>query len=310
MLSFSASTDCATTPNREIGKYQPAICPVDLPAGSDLSEKLDFGYVSVPEEHAKPDGPVIQVAVARCKSTGDQPASDPIVLINGGPGDSNLDLFIRLMVGPIGKAFLAQRDVVIIELRGLRYSKPNLVCEEVFEAQLGMVDKDLKGDEVNQVLLRAMRASHDRFVKEGINLSAYNNVESAADIALVMTTLKYDQFNMLAASAGTIVAQHVMRANPARVRSVILNAAVPIGLPFFRDMILNGAESLQRVFKLCEADSACHLVYPNLEDRFFAHIDKLNKEPVTIPVKNPTTGEEVNFVLNGDRLSTWLFVSM
>ncbi len=246
VLSFSTSTDCATTPNPEIGRYQPAICPVDLPEGSDLSDKLEFGYVSVPEQHNKPDGPVIQVAVARCKSTGDQPASDPIVLINGGPGDSNLDLFIRLMAGPIGKAFLAKRDVVIIELRGLRYSKPNLVCEEVFEAQLSMVDKDMKGDEANQVFLRAMRASHDRFVKEGINLSAYNNVESAADIALVMTTLKYDQFNMLAASAGTIVAQHVMRGYPARVRSVILNAAVPIGLPFFRDMIFNTVNRIKQ----------------------------------------------------------------
>ena len=310
VIGSSTSIDCTTIPNPEIGRYQPAVCPVDLPEGSDLTDKLEFGYIAVPEQHTKPDGPVIQVAVARFRSASDQPAADPIVLINGGPGDSNLDLFVRLMAGPMGKAFLSQRDVVIIEIRGLRYSKPNLVCDEVFEAQLRMVDKDLKGEEANQVLLTAMRASHDRFVKAGINLSAYNNVETAADIALVMTILKYDQFNMLAASAGTIVAQHVMRNHPERVRSVILNAAVPIGFPFFRDLILNACRSLQRVFELCEADSACRLAYPDLENRFFSYVEKLNTEPVTIPVKNPNTGEEVSFVLNGDRLSTWLFVSM
>jgi pimeloyl-ACP methyl ester carboxylesterase len=294
----------------DIGKFQPAICPVDLPKGSDLGDRLEFGYIAVPERHARPEGPVIQLAIARFRSASDDPKPDPLVLNTGGPGDSNLDLFVPLMAGPPGKAFLAERDVVVIELRGLRHSKPSLVCEEVFDAQLGMLDRDVKGEEADRILLAAMRASHNRFVEAGIDLSAYNNVETAADIDLVMTALGYDRFNIFGASAGTIVAQHVMRDYPERVRSVILNAAVPIGTPFFRDMVRNASESLEQTFRSCDADSACRAAYPDLEDRFFAYVERLNAEPVTIPVKNPNTGEEVAFVLNGDRLSTWLFVSM
>ena len=310
LIVFPVPADCGPVADPDIGKFQSAICPVALPEGSGLGDAFEFGYVTVPEQHARPGGPVIQVAVARFRSRSDHPVPDPLVLNTGGPGDSNLDLFVPLMAGPMGQAFLAQRDVVVIELRGLRYSKPALVCDEVFEAQSRMLGQDIRGEEANQVLLTAMRASHDRFVKEGINLSAFNNVETAADIDLVMTTLGYGQFNILGASAGTIVAQHVMRDYPERVRSAILNAAVPIGTPFFRDMMLNASESLERMFRLCEADSACRAAYPNLEERFFAYLEKLNRQPVTIPVKNPETGEETHFVLNGDRLSTWLFVSM
>lgn len=310
LITYFTMTGFAAAPNPDIGKFEPATCPVDLPEGSDLGNRFEFGYVTVPEQHTKPGGPVIQVAVARFKSSSDNPVPDPIVLNTGGPGDSNIDQFIPMMASPMGQTLLAQRDVVIIELRGLRYSKPALICDEVFDAQLSMIDKDIRGKEANQILLTAMRASYDRFQKEGINLSAYNNAETAADIAMIMTTLGHDKFNIFGTSAGTMVAQHVMRDYPQRVRSVILNAAVPLGVPFFRNMMSNASESLERMFKHCEADEACNAAYPNMEEKFFAYLEQLNKEPVTIPVKHPDNGEEVSFVLNGDRLSTWIFASM
>ena len=32
-----------------------------LPEGIELGENVDFGYVTVPEHHAHPEGPVIQI---------------------------------------------------------------------------------------------------------------------------------------------------------------------------------------------------------------------------------------------------------
>ena len=310
LASFLAATVWAAPPDPGIGTFEPAPCPVDLPAGDDLAGRFEFGYVTVPELHAAPDGSTIQVAVARFRSTGADPAPDPVILNTGGPGDSNMDQFIPMMTGPMGQAILAQRDVVIIELRGLRYSKPALICEEVFEAQRRMLEKDIEAEEANRILLAAMRASHDRFVGQGINLSAYNNVETAADIAMIMTTLGYARFNLFGSSAGTIVAQHVMRDYPNRVRAVVLNAAVPFGHPFLEEMMLNASRSLERMFRLCEADEACRAAYPDMEKRFFDYLSQLNREPVIVPLKDPASGETVRFVLNGDRLSTWLFSSM
>jgi len=263
-ITYFTMPGYAAAANPDIGKFEPATCPVDLPEVSDQGNRFEFGYVTVPEQHARPGGPVIQLAVARFKSISDNPAPDPLVLNTGGPGDSNMDQFIPSMAGPMGQALLAQRDVVIIELRGLRYSKPALICDEVFEAQIGMIGKDIRGKEANQILMAGMRASYDRFQKEGINLSAYNNVETAADIAMIMTTLGYDKFNIFGSSAGTMVAQHVMRDYPQRLRCVVLNAAVPLGQSFFRNMMSNASKSLDWMFEQCEADEACNAAYPDM----------------------------------------------
>jgi pimeloyl-ACP methyl ester carboxylesterase len=300
----------APTPNPDIGRFEAAPCPVELPPSMELGDNVDFGYVSVPENHAHPEGPVIEIAVARFRSGAENPAPDPVILNTGGPGDSNMDQFLPLLAGPAGPALLAHRDALIIELRGLRYSRPALACPEVYDAQLAMVGEDVKGEEANGRLLDGMRACHDRLVAEGVDLSAYNNVETAADIALIASSLGYDKFNLFGSSAGTIVAQHVMREFPERVRSVVLNAAVPLGWPFLGEMMPNAAASLERAFQQCAEDEACAGAYPNLETRFFGLLERLNQEPATVPVTNPVDGETVDFVINGDRVSTWLFATM
>ena len=91
-----------------------------------------------------------------------------------------------------------------------------------------MASKDVRSEQGRQILVDAMRECHDRLVGQGVNLSAYNNVETAADIAMVMTALGYDRFNIFGTSAGTMVAQHVMRGSPERVRSALLNAAIQL----------------------------------------------------------------------------------
>ena len=45
--------------------FEPGPCPVDLPAPGGV----ECGMLTVPEVHATPDGPTIQIAVAILKST-------------------------------------------------------------------------------------------------------------------------------------------------------------------------------------------------------------------------------------------------
>ena len=310
MTHLAACGAPAPTPNPRIGKFEAAPCPVELPPGIELGDNVEFGYVTVPERHAHPEGPVIRIAVARFRSAAENPAPDALVLNTGGPGDSNMDQFLPTLAGPAGPVLLGERDAVVVELRGLRYSEPALVCDEVFEAQLSMLGKDVTGEEAKQLLLEGMRSCHDRFVAEGVDLSAYNNAETAADIALIMSSLGYDEFNLFGSSAGTLIAQHVMRDYPDRVRAAVLNAAVPLGGPALRNMVPNAAAALEKAFRLCEEDEGCRTAYPDLENRFFGLIEELNREPVTLPVANPANGETVDLVLNGDRLSTWLFGAM
>jgi pimeloyl-ACP methyl ester carboxylesterase len=303
LLLFAA---CSRAPESNVSRYAVSDCPLEV----NDAQQVQCAFFNVPERHEHPGGKEIQIAAAQFKSANPRAASSPLVLLNGGPGDSNFEMFFPVLASPLGEALLSHGDVVIIESRGLYHSKPNLVAEEVFAAQLEMVGKNIKGPEANRKFVEAIHRAHARFVEEGIDLPAFNNRETAADIAAVLTALGYDRFNLFGTSAGTMVAQEVMRNHPDRLRAVILNAAVPGGSALFEQMFGNAARSLSQYFAMCEADEACASAYPQAEQRFLSALARLNASPKEISVTDPATRQEVSLVLNGDKVSSWIFVSM
>jgi pimeloyl-ACP methyl ester carboxylesterase len=306
LIAALVAAGCTPAPNPDIGRYESIECPLPVPAERTVA----CGMISVPERHARPHGPVIHLAVAQFTSPNPDAAPDPLVLNNGGPGDSNFEGFFPVLASPLGDALLAERDVVIIELRGLYHSRPHLVADEVFEEQLAMIGQDVSGPEANARLLEAMQRTQARFIDEGIDLPAYNHVEMAADIDFVLTELGYGQFNLFGTSAGTMVAQDVMRGYSDRLRAVVLNAAVPDGPALFEEMFLNAARSLQTYFTMCDADAACAAAYPDAEARFLRLLSELNTAPVELRVAHRITGDSTTLVLNGDKLASWTFVSL
>ena len=299
-----------TERNTEIGKFKEASCPFPLPEGLVLGENFRFGYINVPEFHEKPNGKTLQLAVAIFPSSNKEHASDPLVMNTAGPGKSNMDNYVPQISGMLGAYILPDRDIVIIELRGLRYSKPFLRCDEVFEAKKSMMDKNLTTDETLVKLQEAMNASKERFEKDGVNFSAFNNIEIAADIAMIMENLGYSKFNIAGSSAGTMVAHHVIRDYPEMVRCAIMDAGFPIDSTIYKDYVPAIIQTLQGYFKECNNDPHCKSTYPNLERRFLGLLDSLNLNPVIIPTIDPVTGEEINYVLNGYRLSSYIFLNM
>jgi hypothetical protein len=59
---------------------------------------VECGMVTVPEDHANPDGPKIKLAVAIVHSTSPDPAPDPVLFIVGGPGGSALVIMVVVWI--------------------------------------------------------------------------------------------------------------------------------------------------------------------------------------------------------------------
>jgi pimeloyl-ACP methyl ester carboxylesterase len=317
-MLFLASTlilpGCSQVAEERIGVFREAPCPFDLPEGLVEGKSFRFGYVTVPEFHANPNGRFIEVAVAIFPSTSDAPSPDPLVLNTGGPGESNMDNFIPPLAvqhsGRLGELVLPKRDAVVIELRGLRYAKPSLISEELTKARSKMADKNLSAEEMVSIQTQALEQTRARFEEEDVNIAAFNNIETAADIALIMKNLGYEEFNLFGSSAGTLLAQHVIRDFPEQVRCAVLNASVPIGVNFGRDMIPEAANSMRTLFNKCEEDPACSNAFPNLESRFLDFLSSLNESPITIPLEVPGTSEKLDYVLNGHRLAGMMMLHL
>jgi hypothetical protein len=74
----------------DVATFEEALCPFELPGSVVQGRDILCGYVTVPEEHARPDGETVRLAVAVLKSTGDDSVPDPLVIESGGPGNSTL----------------------------------------------------------------------------------------------------------------------------------------------------------------------------------------------------------------------------
>lgn len=289
--------------------FESAACPLELPKGTVESEDIRCGYVTVPEEHGNPSGNTIRLAVAVIPSASDNTQA-PLVMAQGGPGGSSLDAFVGLMLGPFGDFFAANRDIIIFDQRGTLYSEPNLMCEEVFEVMLETLDDNLTSEAAHAATEQALIACRERLVSEGINLSAYDSVENAADVPLVVQALGYTDYHFYGVSYGSLLAFHLLRDHPEGLQSVIVDAIVPTQVNFIPATPVNGVRSLRLLFESCAADAECSSNFPNLEATYVQLLETLTTTPATVQITDPETGEPRNLVLNGDVLAGLTFQTL
>ncbi len=288
------------------GTFIPAECmfdPIELgPTTLDGADLLyECGYVVVPLRHANPDGPTIRLPVAVRRATGGAP--DPLLLAQGGPGGDAFEVF-SLLVQPTS-ALSTSRDIVIFNQRGTPYAEPELACPETDAILAEMLAAD--SDEADRLYNEAMVACYARLVAEGVDLSAFNSLENAADVPLIVRALGYDEYNFYGVSYGTLLGLHLMRNHPEGLRSVILDSVAPTDVNFLSEIAASEDRVFGEVFAACDADAECAAAYPNLEERFYALVARFDENPVDMTLVDPETGQAYDTTLDGRGLRGLLF---
>ena len=282
----------------KIGTFTAGPCPFAVPPTLDAS-RLECGFVTVPERHgADPEaGKTLRLGVAVLKAqtgeaAGDETGAaaevqpDPLVMVQGGPGGSMVELMPyfgpQLAAAP---GFGAQRDLILMDQRGTLHSEPFLFCQEIYQFRVTHA-RDPESPELEAKLQQATADCRDRLMESGVNLSAFNSVESAADVPMVVRALGYGEFNLYGVSYGTMLAQHVMRDHPEGLRSVVLDSVAPLDISFVEEVPQNTQRVLDIFFEACADDDACNEAYPNLEGQFFEAIARLNENPIELKLPN------------------------
>ena len=198
------------------------------------------------------------------------------------------------------------RDLIVLDQRGVGYSEPSLNCPEAEEQWFQDWTQNLSMKESDQHYAKALQACHDRLVSEGINLSAYTSAANAADVEDLRKALGYSQWNIYGGSYGTKLALTIMRDYPEGVRSVILDSAYPLQANLYAGPS-NSLRSLNRIFERCAADTDCNQAYPDLEATFYNLVDQLDTEPPILNLYDALNFKFYKVVLNGDRFIWTIF---
>jgi len=275
-----------------VPRFEPAECQFRLPPGREVT----CGYVVVPENRSSEadSGHRLWLHVAIVHSKSDQPAPDPVVYLGGGPG-GNVSEYTYGIARMFDRIY-RDRDVIVFDQRGVGLSQPSLDCPEVDAYVLEMLDQNPTPEEETRRSLEVYQTCRDRLAAEGIDLSAYNSAENAADVDDIRRALGYDEWNLYGVSYGTRLALTTMRDHPEGIRSVVLDSVVPLQVDLLSEIGPNAERAIDLLFERCAADAACDAAYPDLETFFFALVAQLNAVPITLRV------EPYDVLLDGDDL--------
>ena len=247
------------------------------------------GYAIVPEDRTGDPSQTIRLAVAVFHSKNSNPAPDPVIFLQGGPGGEAIGLSANaypVLVEP----FLSNRDFIAYDQRGTGLSEPALVCEELervnFQDIYGSIDASAR----ELVYQNAFLSCGGLLQSRGINLSAYNTVENAADLRDIVKLLGYEKVNLYGASYGTRLALVTMRNHPEIVRSAILDSVMPVETNWLTEFPNISEYTLTTLFTACKADPDCNKAYPDIETVFWELVQELDTNPVTLTTSTYPTG--------------------
>jgi RND superfamily putative drug exporter len=260
--------------------FEKGPCPSAAAKAFPADLRVDCGVLTVPENRARPNGRTVRLAVAVVHSTAAKPAKDPILFIQGGPAAGAI---VPELTVPYFRPFLRKRDVILLDQRGTGYSRPNLACPELDRAAA----QSFPNFPTQPQYLQAVRACKQRLVASGVDLAAYTDADSAADIADLRTALGIDKWNLLAISAGGELALSIMRLQPKGIRSVILDSAWSNRTLWGPNLWRNASRYLDLLFRTCAAQRACEAAYPRLSEQFEALTKKLDANPLQVRVPKP-----------------------
>jgi pimeloyl-ACP methyl ester carboxylesterase len=270
-----------------------------LPRGQDPAG-VRCGFVTVPENRSRPEGPTVRLAVAVLEATGPSPAEDPIVDLGSGLGPV-LDRSMQRFTADFARPLQTSRDLVFVDQRGSGRSEPRLDCPE------HRLPRDDYGENQSIELdtdrhVQELLACHDRLVREGRDLSGYTTRSLAADIVDVMRALGYRSWNVYGFSQTTRMAQILMRDFGNEIRSVVLDAPIPLAHVHLVDLAANFERTVALIARDCAADARCARVFPDFERQVYELIPDLNASPLVVAPIDAATGDEFRVVFTGDHL--------
>ena len=131
----------------------------------------------------------------------------------------------------------------------------------------------------------------------------YTTSVAMKDLDVVRNALGFEQWNLYGGSYGTRTAQHYLKQYPEHVRSVILDAVVPVGKPLGPEIALEGQRALDAMLERCANDNDCNTAFPNLTNEVNNLISELKEAPRKVKIENLASGKLEEFTFSAGSLT-------
>ncbi len=235
----------------------------------------------VPEDHAKPEGRKISLAIAWLPAKGEA-EPDPMVMIAGGPGQSALETFPG--IAPAFAEVNKKRNIILVDQRGTGGSN-KLSCKNAAGKNAVLEDEDdLAG-------ATAFAARCVAELSKKADLRFYSTTDAIEDLDDVRRAIGAEQLNLMGVSYGTRVAQQYGKKYPAHVRTITIDGIAPNSLVLGAEFARNLEDSLDLQFGRCKKDKACADKLGDTRARLNALMKTLATAPPTVNYRDAISGD-------------------
>ncbi len=235
----------------------PPPAPIDWQPCKDSS--LQCATLQAPLNYADPLGEQVELALIR------QPARDPahrigVLIVNyGGPGNTGID---RLRDRAAGYPAAIQNDFDLISFdpRGVKYSTPELLCQDDSAPPVPQVQPwPVTDQDWQDVETAAKNGLATTCETSGGDILPYLGTENVVrDLDRLRQALGEDKISFWGESYGTVIGQIYADEYPQHIRSMVLDGVVDPNLSgedWAKDQALGFEGALQRFFAYCRSIS-------------------------------------------------------
>ncbi len=251
--------------------------------------QLECSTLAVPVDPDDPEGPTLELALARSVSSGG--AGDRIgsLLMNpGGPGGSGIEALAGLAFG-LPQEITDSFDVVSWDPRGVAESSPVWCLDD--DRKDAQIEGDISPDTAAEFDRAIADQEELRTACETNNADVIEHMSTAdvaADIDEIRVALGEEKLSFLGFSYGTAIGAAYATEYPQNVRAMVLDGAVSPGASELEMSIqqLQGFENTYNSFIAeCAADSECALG-PDPRATIEAVRTELDAQPLTTETKS------------------------
>ena len=240
----------------------------DQPEG--FKDSLLVGTLPVYENWDAKSGRKINLFVAVTPAIKRDSLSEPIFIIDGGPGvaASNQSYFYT----EIDQRYRQYHDIVYVDARGTGRSNP-LHCPEI---QTRSTPQEYFEDPYPKEELEACVKRY----RDSVDFNFYKSKYMIEDLEAVRQWLGYDKINLNAISFGGKVSLMYMDRHPNSIHRVVLHAPDAPQIEYVSKRGRYSQRALDELFILCEKDSLCSTNYPNLRNEFNVVMQRLRDDKI------------------------------
>lgn len=216
-----------------------------------IRSKAKCGLLSVPANYDKKHQPIRWVSFAILPALGGTKSklNQPVLFLIGGPAPSGtLEGTPAFLKGQPGEFLRLNRDLIIVDYRGVGMSKPFLGCE------LPDGPNDIK-------------PCAESYRVAGLDESEVRSAVFAKDADRLIETLGYESVVVYGASYGVRLALTMMRDVPQRISHVVLDGIFPPKVNGLSEGAWPVLAGLRKIVTRCQKNQECQSAFGDLNSK-------------------------------------------